>query len=72
MTVSNELKDLLKRIFVAASKDRISMDEIFKHPWFVKDLPPAVLETRKRRTKSTQNLDKLNQVIAESKVRISA
>jgi len=70
--VSDELKDLLKRMFVADSRQRIDMNQIFEHPWFVKDLPAAVLESRNSRRKSTQKLDRLNQVIAEPDVKVAA
>lgn len=68
VAVSNELKDLLQRIFVADSRKRIDMNQIFEHPWFLKDLPAPVLESRNTRRQSSQNLEKLNQVIADAKV----
>lgn len=37
--VSNDCNHLLSRIFVANPEKRITMEEIKKHPWFVKNLP---------------------------------
>jgi len=40
--VSDECKDLIRRILKPA-KDRITIEEITRHPWFVKDLPSGAL-----------------------------
>uniref|UniRef100_A0A803KW46 Protein kinase domain-containing protein n=1 Tax=Chenopodium quinoa TaxID=63459 RepID=A0A803KW46_CHEQI len=37
--ISNDCNHLLSRIFVANPEKRITMEEIKKHPWFVKNLP---------------------------------
>ena len=42
--VSNELRDLLSKILMEDPQQRISIQEIMKHPWFRKDLPQGVLE----------------------------
>lgn len=64
---SNDVKDLLQKIFVADAKHRINIDEIFKHPWFVKDIPPGVLDrSYLRQGISDQNAVKLNRIIKEA------
>ncbi|XP_009767128.1 serine/threonine-protein kinase SAPK2-like isoform X5 [Nicotiana tabacum] len=42
--VSKECKHLLSQIFVADPEKRITMEEIKKHPWFVKNLPIEFME----------------------------
>lgn len=41
---SPELQDLLGRILTSDPAKRITIAEIFEHPWFRKDLPPGVRE----------------------------
>ncbi|CAN0877920.1 Serine/threonine-protein kinase SAPK2 [Linum grandiflorum] len=43
--VSKDCKHLLSRIFVADPEKRISIPEIKKHPWFLKNLKPEEFET---------------------------
>ncbi|KAL0291634.1 UNVERIFIED_CONTAM: Serine/threonine-protein kinase SAPK2 [Sesamum calycinum] len=42
--VSKECKHLLSRIFVADPEKRITIPEIKKHPWFLKNLPVEFME----------------------------
>ncbi|KAH7277026.1 hypothetical protein KP509_39G030600 [Ceratopteris richardii] len=42
--VSSECRQLLERIFVANPSKRITISEIKKHPWFLKNLPKDLLE----------------------------
>ncbi|XP_051141087.1 serine/threonine-protein kinase SAPK1 [Andrographis paniculata] len=42
--VSKDCKHLLSRIFVSNPEKRISIPEIKKHPWFLKNLPPELAE----------------------------
>ncbi len=42
--VSDECKDLLQRILVAEPKQRITMADIQRHPWFTRDLPEGVAQ----------------------------
>ena len=64
---SQDVKDLLKRIFVPEAKQRISIDEIFRHPWFVKDIPPAVLDrSYLKQGRSDQNAHKLSEIIRDA------
>nr|XP_016501298.1 PREDICTED: serine/threonine-protein kinase SAPK2-like isoform X4 [Nicotiana tabacum] len=42
--VSKECKHLLSQIFVADPEKRITMEDIKKHPWFLKNLPIEFIE----------------------------
>lgn len=42
--VSKECKHLLSQIFVAGPEKRITIPEIKKHPWFLKNLPDEFME----------------------------
>lgn len=41
---SKECRDMLSRILVSEPKKRITIPEIQRHPWYVKDLPPGVVD----------------------------
>lgn len=41
--VSALCRDLLSRLLVAAPSERMSMEEIKAHPWFLEDLPDGAL-----------------------------
>jgi serine/threonine-protein kinase SRK2 len=40
--LSGDLKDLLSKMLVAAPQKRITLEKIFQHPWFNKDLPSGI------------------------------
>lgn len=42
--VSDSCRDLLRRILVDKPEQRITIQGIQKHPWYVEDLPPGVAE----------------------------
>lgn len=42
--VSADCLDILTRVLVAQPGERMSMDEIKTHRWFLKGLPPGALE----------------------------
>jgi len=42
--VSRECKDLLKCILVPDPASRYTVEDIQRHPWYLKDLPPGVKE----------------------------
>jgi serine/threonine-protein kinase SRK2 len=42
--VSEAAKDLMRRILVAAPGERLSLQGVQAHPWFLTDLPPKSLE----------------------------
>ncbi|KAI3669212.1 hypothetical protein L6452_40439 [Arctium lappa] len=58
--VSLECKQLLSRIFVANPEKRITIPEIQKHPWFLKNLP---VELKEGDESSISNIDKANNVL---------
>lgn len=39
LRISAECQDLLGRIFIAQPAQRITLSEIKRHPWFLKNLP---------------------------------
>lgn len=67
IAASEEVKDLIRRIFVPEAKQRITMDQIFQHPWFIQDIPPAVLDRSYiKQGRSDQNAQKLTNIIREA------
>ena len=38
--LTNELHDLIAKIFIKSPQQRISLAQIKRHPWFLKNLPP--------------------------------
>ena len=42
--MSAECLDILTRVLVAPPSERMTMEEIKTHPWFLKGLPPGALE----------------------------
>jgi serine/threonine-protein kinase SRK2 len=45
VAVSEEVRDLLQRIFVVNTAHRLNLDGIKAHPWFLRNLP-AELQAR--------------------------
>lgn len=41
---SKECRNILSRILVAQPQKRITIPEIQRHPWYLKDLPPGVVD----------------------------
>jgi serine/threonine-protein kinase SRK2 len=46
LRISVKCQDLLARIFVAAPAQRITLPEIKRHPWFLKNLPVELAVSR--------------------------
>ena len=42
--VSDECRDLLQKVLVADPAQRLSMEELKRHEWFLRGLPPGALE----------------------------
>ena len=42
--VSADCLDILTRVLVAQPSQRMTMEEIKTHPWFLKGLPPGALD----------------------------
>ena len=55
--VSRECLDMLTRVLVAEPRDRLSMDDIKTHAWFVRGLPPGALEMNEFLLQSLASLE---------------
>ncbi|XP_020093669.1 serine/threonine-protein kinase SAPK3-like [Ananas comosus] len=71
--VSSDCRQLLSRIFVASPSKRITLPEIKKYPWFLKNLPKEIAEGEKtnynstENNQSTQSVDEIMRIIQEAK-----
>lgn len=67
--ISQECKHLLSRIFVANPEKRITIEEIKKHPWFVKNLPKGQEESLKTEDTddSSQGEEEILDIIQEAR-----
>lgn len=72
--VSKECKHLLSQIFVADPGKRITIEELKKHPWFLKDLPieymegeEASLQMINGENEPSQSIDEVLAIIQEAK-----
>nr|GEU65500.1 serine/threonine-protein kinase SAPK3-like [Tanacetum cinerariifolium] len=72
--VSVDCRHLLSHIFVANPAKRITIAEIKKHPWFLKNMPKDLVEGEKtnyenaNRDLSLQSVDEINRIIEDAKV----
>ncbi|KAK9164372.1 hypothetical protein Syun_005274 [Stephania yunnanensis] len=72
--ISCECRDLISRIFVADPSVRITIPEIQKHGWFLKNLPADLMDENTRSTQfqepdqPMQNTGQIMQIIAEATV----
>ncbi|XP_071702786.1 serine/threonine-protein kinase SAPK3-like [Rutidosis leptorrhynchoides] len=72
--VSADCRHLLSHIFVTNPSKRITIEEIKKHPWFLKNMPKDLVEGEKtnyenaNRDQSLQSVDEINRIIQEAKV----
>ncbi|XP_076912080.1 serine/threonine-protein kinase SAPK3-like [Bidens hawaiensis] len=72
--VSADCRHLLSHIFVANPSKRITIAEIKKHPWFLKNMPKDLIEGEKtnyenaNRDQTLQSVDEINRIIQEAKV----
>ncbi|KAH0866439.1 hypothetical protein HID58_083650, partial [Brassica napus] len=72
--ISQDCKHLLSRIFVANSLKRITIAEIKKHPWFLKNLPRELTETaqaayfkKENPTFSPQTAEEIMKIVDDAK-----
>ncbi|KAG7539069.1 Protein kinase-like domain superfamily [Arabidopsis suecica] len=72
--ISQECKHLLSRIFVTNSAKRITLKEIKKHPWYLKNLPKELTESAqaayyKRETPSfsLQSVEDIMKIVGEAR-----
>lgn len=71
LKLSEECKDLLRRILVADPTKRITIKEIYAHPWFLKDLPAGVIYMNDRvhpPAAGTQTQDEIIAIIREAQI----
>ncbi len=74
LPLSRECFDLMSRIFVANPSKRISLGEIKRHPWFMKNLPPELSEKDvhgivEQRQKTMQPVEEIKRLIQEARKR---
>lgn len=71
--ISADCRHLLSRIFVANPSKRITIPEIKKHPWFLKNLPKELIEGEKTNyedancDRPTQSVEEIMRVINEAR-----
>ncbi|XP_010919796.1 serine/threonine-protein kinase SAPK3 [Elaeis guineensis] len=71
--VSRECRQLLSRIFVANPSKRITVPEIKKLPWFLKNLPKEIMEVEKtnymvrEQDQPSQTVEEIMRIIEEAK-----
>jgi len=62
--LSDECRDLLRRVLVADPSKRITLDAVYSHPWYAKHLPPGVREMNDRPQPLPEGLQTVEQVTA--------
>lgn len=70
--MSTDCRHLLSRIFVANPAKRITIPEIKKHPWFLKNLPKELIEGEKtnyetERDQPLQSVEEVMRIIQEAR-----
>ncbi|XP_078434905.1 serine/threonine-protein kinase SAPK7-like [Wolffia australiana] len=71
--ISNDCRDLLRRLFVANPARRITMREIRGHPWFLKNLPRELTESaqaayyQRSSAFSHQTTDQIMKIVSEAR-----
>ncbi|KAL0730695.1 hypothetical protein Bca4012_026789 [Brassica carinata] len=72
--ISQDCKHLISRIFVDNALTRITIAEIKKHPWFLKNLPSELTETpqaayasKENSTFSLQSIEEIMKIMEEAK-----
>lgn len=61
--LSEECKNLLAQILVADPHKRITIDGIYNHPWYLKNLPPGVREMNDNIQAPTQGLQAESEIV---------
>eukprot|EP01026_Neomeris_dumetosa_P045188 TRINITY_DN3826_c1_g1_i1.p1 TRINITY_DN3826_c1_g1~~TRINITY_DN3826_c1_g1_i1.p1 ORF type:complete len:373 (-),score=56.07 TRINITY_DN3826_c1_g1_i1:667-1695(-) len=73
LILSPECKDLIAKILVLNPMKRLTIAEIFQHPWFKKDLPSGVEDMNKvlpKPPKNSQTEEELKEVLAIAKTSV--
>uniref|UniRef100_A0A7S3QM01 Protein kinase domain-containing protein n=1 Tax=Dunaliella tertiolecta TaxID=3047 RepID=A0A7S3QM01_DUNTE len=60
--LSDDCKHLLRSILVADPAKRITIGQIYRHPWYTKNLPPGVVEMNNRPQPAPEGMQTVNQV----------
>lgn len=60
--LSEECRDLLKRVLVADPAKRITVDAIYNHAWYCKNLPPGVREMNDRPQPLPEGLQSVEEI----------
>lgn len=72
IAISSECRDLLSQIFVADPNQRISMADIQRHEWFLKNLPADLIDGTYAGAdvddEPSQSVDEVNRIIAEARI----
>ncbi|KAK6924093.1 Protein kinase domain, partial [Dillenia turbinata] len=73
VSVSEECRDLISRIFVADPTARITMSEIKSHKWFLKNLPSDLMDENMtdrydEHEQPVQSVDTIMQIITEATI----
>ncbi|NP_001312234.1 serine/threonine-protein kinase SAPK3-like [Nicotiana tabacum] len=71
--ISADCKNLLSRIFVANPSKRITIPEIKKHPWFLKNLPKDLMDGEHSKYEEAseqlqQSVEEIMRIIQEAKI----
>ena len=61
---SDELQDLLDKMLTRDPADRITIAEIYEHPWFCSDLPPGVREMNSNMSIPTSGYQNEEEILA--------
>ncbi|KAK9810565.1 hypothetical protein WJX73_001103 [Symbiochloris irregularis] len=72
--VSDQCKDLLRRILVADPAQRLQIPQLQQHPWYKQDLPPGLesfndqcLRQQQRTLNGPSNIEKVREIVREAK-----
>jgi serine/threonine-protein kinase SRK2 len=68
--LSDDCRDLLKRVLVADPAKRLTIDGIYDHPWYAKNLPPGVREMNERPQPPPEGLQTKEEIARIVTVRI--
>lgn len=71
--ITPDCKNLLSRIFVANPSKRITIPEIKKHPWFLKNLPKELMDVEHAKFEESseqqqQSVEEIMKMIQEAKI----
>jgi len=76
LPLSRECHDLMARIFVANPAQRISIQKIKEHPWFLRNLPPELRDegvtAAAARSIPNQSVEEIKHIVAEARQKTQA